>query len=179
MALEADQLHSILKTTASAGTWHWDVKSDVLKGDNRLADIFSTRRRSVNAGVPVDVMLNIIHPHDRRSVFEAIELSVAKKSLFSATYRVMTEDEPRFVKAFGRCFSGPTGLVHVGVVFDLTEFSDDVECQAGRLASFERLDRIAYHLAIHKLATAGGLDSIAEWVQPLIQDVGYRFGENG
>jgi hypothetical protein len=175
--MKPDQIDSALKS-AAPGTWRWDVKNDVLTGDSRMANIFRTSVKPLKAGLPVASVLEIIHPQDRRSVYEALGLSITRKSLFSATYRVIAEHEPRVVKALGRCFIGATGIQHAGVLFDITEFCDDFNDRVA--PSLERLDKIAYHcFAIHQLASTGGLDSITERVQPLIQDVGYRFGEGG
>jgi len=91
-----------LDSGAVIGTWVWDINSDVLKGDARLADLFNADIAETAIGLPLKTFVDAIHPDDRERVMSAITHATENPGPFHSEYRVRgRSDDYRWVSATG------------------------------------------------------------------------------
>lgn len=88
-ASEGEQLRVALDA-AELGVWDWDVTTDHLRGDARVAELH---------GVPLpwfdgrgESVLQRVHPDDRACLEEAIQAALANRSRFLHEFRVLRPD---------------------------------------------------------------------------------------
>lgn len=160
-----------VEAAGRAGTWKWRVEEDVLTGDRRLAEIFGVGFRDIEKGVQVDALLSRVHPEDRPLLEANLARSVETDGEYEATYRLVLDDETRWIHANGKCFatSDGVGKTHVGVVIDISAFRTDPAEEDRRLI----LDRIAHHcLAAYQLSCDGEFDAVCQSTRDLLRMVG-------
>lgn len=91
-----------LDSGAVIGTWVWDVDSDTLRGDARLADLFNADIGETATGLPLRTFVDAIHPEDQARVMAAIAQATENPGPFHSEYRVRGRDEHyRWVSATG------------------------------------------------------------------------------
>jgi two-component sensor histidine kinase/PAS domain-containing protein len=91
-----------LDSGAVIGTWVWDIDSDTLRGDARLADLFDADIAETASGLPLSTFVDAIHPDDQPRVMSAIAHAAENPGPFHSEYRVRGRSgEYRWVSATG------------------------------------------------------------------------------
>jgi PAS domain S-box-containing protein len=118
-----ERLHLALEASVSVGTWDWDMQSNLLYGDERLARLFGLEPQEVLAGIPQETFIESIHPEDREEVSRSIGQAVASGGTYTAEYRTIDgRGSVHWVYARGRCYHHEGRPVRFpGAVMDITD----------------------------------------------------------
>ncbi|QZP31204.1 PAS domain-containing sensor histidine kinase [Pseudomonas sp. DR48] len=119
-----ERVRLALNAGALLGSFVWDVKANVLSGDERFARTFSFPAESNLADLPADLAASRIHPDDLNWVNEQFDKSVATGVPFNAEYRVLRPDGSYlWVQASGCCEFNEQGepFRFPGVLIDIHE----------------------------------------------------------
>jgi len=117
------QLNDAL-TIGSVGTWLWDIDTNVLVADNRLARMFGVNTDDAAIGLPLQTFVESIHEDDRERINEAIAKTVAEDGNFDEEYRTINgNNQIRWVIARGRTeIDDETGhKMFPGAIVDVTD----------------------------------------------------------
>jgi PAS domain S-box-containing protein len=87
-----ERVRLALNAGALLGSFVWDIKSNVLSGDERFARTFSYPAGQSLQNLPQDMAEARIHPDDRTWVQEQVQRSMQTGSAFNAEYRVLRPD---------------------------------------------------------------------------------------
>lgn len=139
-----ERLRLALASSAIVGTWDWDVKNDIIYADRRFAVLYGVDPEIAEAGVPIALYLNGIHPDDREKVGAGIEQAMAEGGAFDMGYRTIDRDGTvRWVTARGRCYMDEAGrpLRFPGVAVDRTAERSREARQAALLKLGDELQR--------------------------------------
>lgn len=99
-----ERVRLALNAGALLGSFVWDIKGNVLSGDERFARTFSYPAEQNLADLPTDIAEAQIHPDDRSWVQEQVDQSVQTGEPFNAEYRVLRPDGSYlWVQASGCC----------------------------------------------------------------------------
>ncbi len=139
----ADNLQLAIRA-AGVGLWAWNVDTDLLMLDERGFDIWGTVRSS--AVTFEDLSLHI-HPADRDRVRAAFKATRAVLGDYEIDFRIMVEEDVRWVSARGRgADEGIVDRVMFGVFLDVTGRKQAEE--ANELLAGEMGHRVKNLLAI-------------------------------
>ncbi|VVN98470.1 Sensor histidine kinase RcsC [Pseudomonas fluorescens] len=119
-----ERVRLALNAGALLGSFVWDIKGNVLSGDERFARTFSYPAEQNLADLPTDIAEARIHPDDRSWVQEQVSQSVETGEPFNAEYRVMRADGSYlWVQASGCCEFNEQGepFRFPGVLIDIHE----------------------------------------------------------
>ena len=119
-----ERVRLALNAGALLGSFVWDIKGNVLSGDERFARTFSSPPEQNLADLPADIAEAKIHPDDRSWVQERVSQSVATGEPFNAEYRVLRPDGSYlWVQASGCCEFNEQGepFRFPGVLIDIHE----------------------------------------------------------
>ncbi|KJZ66745.1 histidine kinase [Pseudomonas fluorescens] len=119
-----ERVRLALNAGALLGSFVWDIKDNVLSGDERFARTFSYPPEQNLADLPMDVAGARIHPDDLSWVQEQIKQSVETGEPFNAEYRVLRPDGSYlWVLASGGCEFNEQGepFRFPGVLIDIHE----------------------------------------------------------
>ncbi|MHC8287109.1 hybrid sensor histidine kinase/response regulator [Pseudomonas sp. XS1P51] len=119
-----ERVRLALNAGALLGSFVWDIKGNVLSGDERFARTFSYPPEQCLADLPTDIAEAQIHPDDRSWVQEQVTQSVETGEPFNAEYRVLRPDGSyTWVQASGCCeFNGQGEPFRFpGVLIDIHE----------------------------------------------------------
>ncbi|WP_150745015.1 PAS domain-containing sensor histidine kinase [Pseudomonas fluorescens] len=119
-----ERVRLALNAGALLGSFVWDIKGNVLSGDERFARTFSYPAEQNLANLPTDIAQAHIHPDDRSWVQEQISQSVETGEPFNAEYRVLRPDGSYlWVQASGCCEFNEQGepFRFPGVLIDIHE----------------------------------------------------------
>ena len=119
-----ERVRLALNAGALLGSFVWDIKGNVLSGDERFARTFSYPTEQNLADLPADIAEAKIHPDDRSWVQERVSQSVATGEPFNAEYRVLRPDGSYlWVQASGCCEFNEQGepFRFPGVLIDIHE----------------------------------------------------------
>ncbi len=113
----ADRLETVLGAT-NTGTWIWDLKTNIVHGDERMRELFGTPERSSEP----ERFFEIIHASDRERVIEATQQARSSGD-YSCEFRIVRPDgEIRWLAGFGRLTRDRQGKqLLVGINYDITE----------------------------------------------------------
>ncbi len=106
---------------AGIGSFDWDLRTDELRWDDRLMEMFGYDRKSF--GGTIAAFNARLHADDVPRVTQALHDAVASCGVFDAEYRVVRPDgETRWVAARGRtiCDGTGRGVRVVGAAYDTT-----------------------------------------------------------
>ncbi|MDB5641438.1 MAG: hybrid sensor histidine kinase/response regulator [Hyphomicrobiales bacterium] len=149
------------------GSWDWDVREDVLMGDERLAELFALDPKLVHNGLPLDRVLYAVHPDDRNDLYISIARSIEFCVGYEATYRIGQDESVRWIHAIGRCYETKLRKRHVGIAFDVTGLRTSLEQEV------LRLDCMAQHcLAAYRLARKARIVHIADAIGASLRKIG-------
>lgn len=121
------------------GTYHWDITTDRVTGDQNFANIFGVLPNE-HAFAPMGDFLNVIHPGDRERVGAEIRSTIENNAPFRSEYRIETVAGERWLLARGaveRVEGAAVGWA--GVVVDITDRKRAEEALA---TSRSRLDYV-------------------------------------
>ncbi|NUT77132.1 PAS domain-containing protein [Pseudomonas sp. C1C7] len=119
-----ERVRLALNAGALLGSFVWDIKANVLSGDERFARTFSFPPGQSLDNLPRDVAEAQIHPDDRSWVQEQVMRSVQTGAPFNAEYRVLRpHGSYLWVQASGCCEFDDQGqpLRFPGVLIDIHE----------------------------------------------------------
>ncbi|CAI9006842.1 MULTISPECIES: hybrid sensor histidine kinase/response regulator [Pseudomonas] len=119
-----ERVRLALNAGALLGSFVWDVKANVLSGDERFARTFSYPAEQNLADLPSEIAEARIHPDDLGWMQEQVRQSVATGEPFNAEYRVLRADGSyRWVLASGCCEFNEQGepFRFPGVLIDIHE----------------------------------------------------------
>ena len=120
-----ERLQLALNSGAVLGSFVWDIKANLLTGDERFARTFSYPAELFERGLPLAAATEIIHPDDIEHVNGQIARTLADGVPYNAEYRIRRPEDGqyRWILASGRCdFDGdgePTRFP--GVLVDIHE----------------------------------------------------------
>jgi len=115
-----------LEATLSAGevgSWIWDIRNNHLMADRNLAKLFGVPE-GATADATLERYIASIHPDDLDEVTRQIDLSVATRRPYRATYRVTDSvNGYRWISARGRVDFDADGApaMLAGVIIDITQ----------------------------------------------------------
>ncbi len=150
-ALHRTQLQ--LEQALSAGlvsTYFWDIKKDLIYGDNMLAQLFSVSPEVAQSGLSLQKLTEAIHPEDSERVMKAISDSVATGKDYAADYRVKNaEGDYRWVAARGRVNYNKEGdpISFPGTLVDISDRKQSEKALAESEEQFRNFGNNIYNLA--------------------------------
>lgn len=119
-----ERVRLALNAGALLGSFVWDIKANVLSGDERFARTFSYPPELPLDNLPQDIAQAHIHPDDRSWVQEQIRQSMETAAPYNAEYRVLRPDGSYlWVLASGCCEFNAQGepFRFPGVLIDIHE----------------------------------------------------------
>lgn len=119
-----ERVRLALNAGALLGSFVWDIKGNLLSGDERFARTFSYPAGYNLGDLPTDFAEARIHPDDRSWVNEQVNQSVTTGEPFNAEYRVLRPDGSYlWVQASGCCEFDEQGepFRFPGVLIDIHE----------------------------------------------------------
>ncbi|WP_374599936.1 ATP-binding protein [Niveibacterium sp.] len=119
---ESEQRLALATQAAGAGIWDWDVVADVLLWDDRMFDLYHTKRDEFSGAY--EAWVSRMHPEDRARAAAELDAALRGAGSFDTEFRIVTpEGEVRHLRALAvivRASDG-TPLHAVGVNRDVTE----------------------------------------------------------
>lgn len=126
---QSEETYARAETIAHIGSWNWDIAGGSLRWSDEIFRIFGLTPQSF--GATYEAFLQSIHPHDRQSVTDAVNASLADPKLpYAVRHRVVRPDGSiRTVQENGAIYRDAAGqpVRMIGTVQDVT---DDVRRDA-------------------------------------------------
>ncbi|HIK14434.1 MAG TPA: PAS domain-containing protein [Leptolyngbyaceae cyanobacterium M33_DOE_097] len=125
--LALQEAHIQLEAALTAGaiyTWRWNIVEDVFAADRNFAHLFGVDPEEAITGVPLEDILNGIHPDDRPRIIASVEQAISTGEHYTEEYRVLNADgEERCVIARGQVEYDANGnpIAFPGALADITE----------------------------------------------------------
>lgn len=135
-----ERLQLALQATNIVGVWDWDLVTDRLKTDARLAKLYGVDAALAERGEPSAAFLSQVHPEDVERLRAEVAQAVRSGDAFSSEYRLVdVEGRIRWVAAQGRCTYGAEGRAvrFPGVIFEVTERREAEEAARKAAADLE------------------------------------------
>jgi PAS domain S-box-containing protein len=113
-----------LEAGGLAGTWDWDLRTNIVHADTRFARLYSVDPARAARGAPLEEFLTGIHPDDVEMLQREIATSLKRGGKFAAEYRLIGADgEVRWVYARGTAHHDTAGrTVRLpGIAIDITD----------------------------------------------------------
>ncbi|MEG4441108.1 PAS domain S-box protein [Microcoleus sp. AT9_B5] len=117
----SERLALSLKSGA-IGCWEWDIRENILFGDDRMYKLFGVTKPS-DSYVVYDIWTNALHPEDRTATETLIHQAVLGQAEYDTEYRVVHPDGSiHFIKASGVVVSDAQGNPQsmFGINFDIS-----------------------------------------------------------
>lgn len=117
---EHERLVAALKASR-AGTWRWNVKTDVVEWDDALCDLYGIKRE--DAPRTSQEFLTLVHPDDRAAALAAIAACVEKGVAADYQFRAVVGEQLRWIydrSTLTRDSDGNPAYMH-GVCLDITD----------------------------------------------------------
>ncbi len=113
-------LHQRYVTMTNGGFYTWDVSKNTFWADDKFAQIMGLTPEELDAGLPAERMMELIHEEDRPLVVEGIKKSVLSGEPFEMVYRILRDNKYVKVVEYGNCFRYADGVatLFTGIVFD-------------------------------------------------------------
>lgn len=121
---DAERVRLALDAGAIIGTWDWDFPTDHFTADERFARSFGLDLEQCRTGLPIERVVETVHPDDKPALMAAIEEAIGRGGAYAHQYRVRRADgRYHWVEANGRVDLAPDGtaLRFPGVLLDVTE----------------------------------------------------------
>jgi hypothetical protein len=152
-------LQHALDAVEVAGTWDWDIVSDLVTADTFVALLFNVDPEEAAAGLPLSAFVAGIHPDDQEHVHTLILRSIEEDSPFVAEYRVRSADGvTRWVLDRGYTLRDDAGrpVRGRGIIVDITwSRTGRLTLPTGeRAAHMPPLEQAAEHLLAARQALA-------------------------
>jgi hypothetical protein len=151
------------------GRWDWDIPNDRIYADAIVALLFNVDPAAAEAGAPLGLFLNGVHPDDRKKTADLIARRTAAGRSYVQEYRVNSADGvTRWVLARGLIRLDGAGRPQSGTGF-LIDITRD---RAEEAAYAARMDAPSGHLieraAEHCLAVRS---AVRELPEPLLHNM--------
>ena len=124
LRISNERVDLALNSGAVLGTWVWDVQSDIVTGDDRLAKTFGLDVDSTIEGIPINDYIEAIHPEDKFFLEEAIAKSLINGGPYRAEYRIKSpEGIWKWIEANGYCELNEQGspIRFPGILIDIDD----------------------------------------------------------
>ncbi len=147
---------------AHFGNWEWDIAADRLTWSQELYRIFGVERETFDA--TFDAYIELVHPHDRRRVNDAIRASVQSAAPFIFEHRILLDEETaRTLRCHGEPVVDDDGKVVrlFGVCQDITEIA---ESERGKRSPEDRFRNAFEHAPIGVALVAIEGDRLGEFL---------------
>jgi PAS domain S-box-containing protein len=169
---------------AGIGTWSWDTATGIQSADAWARKILGLLP---NTPITADMVMQSIHPDDRKRVNQAVHEAIAKRGTYEAEFRVIWPNgDIRWVQERGRVVYDAKGhpLRLIGIVMDITERKQRelLDSALRRISSainsglkFEEIVQTAIKGGMEALGADVGLASFKEnehWTMSYGQDIG-------
>lgn len=105
---------------ADMGTWFQDIRSGLLKWDDRCYSVFGVDR---NSPLTYENFLELVHPEDRKRTEAAVHKAITEFQHYDIEYRIVKRDgEIRWISAKGQAYAGRDGTTECmqGIAIDIT-----------------------------------------------------------
>ncbi len=100
-----------LEASHSFGIWDWDVVRNLFTADSRFGALYGLTAEEARQGVPLERIIERIHPDDVDRIGEAIRAALKQGGPYHQEFRVVLEDgSVRWISAKGNVQMGPTGI---------------------------------------------------------------------
>ncbi|MDR7191546.1 PAS domain-containing hybrid sensor histidine kinase/response regulator [Luteimonas terrae] len=121
---DAERVEMALAAGAIVGTWFWDIPRNRVTIDDALADAFGLDPSVSRDNLPLEQILEYVHPDDRPGVSAAIADAIARGGRYAHAYRTLgTDRQYRWIEAIGRVDLDADGnaIGFPGVLIDIEE----------------------------------------------------------
>ncbi|WP_329611041.1 PAS domain-containing hybrid sensor histidine kinase/response regulator [Pseudomonas sp. KNUC1026] len=100
---DAERVQLALAAGAIIGTWFWHLPSDCFTIDEQFAVSFGMPPQGPRHGLPLQQVIETVHPDDRPGLIEAINAAIARGGAYAYQYRVRRADgHYHWIEANGR-----------------------------------------------------------------------------
>ncbi len=136
--------------SAQIGIWEWDIIQNTLTWDEQMYELYGLPKETQDE--PYSTWVNALHPDDRQSAEEALQLARQGKQDFHVQFRVIWLDHSiHWIQGAGSVERDPTGLPlrMVGVNWDITKekISEEVLRELGKL-QMATMDSLSAHICV-------------------------------
>ncbi|WP_422928167.1 PAS domain-containing protein [Singulisphaera sp. PoT] len=166
-----DRIAMSLEASEFAGTWDWDLVTNLLVADERFARIYQVDPELAAKGATLELFTKTIHPEDLKRIIPSIERTIQLGSPFAEEYRIIRPDGTvRWVVSRGRTRLDREGkpVRFSGVAIDITERKVAEESAQAARAEAEEANRTKDQFLAtlsHELRTP--LNAIVGWAKIL------------
>ncbi|MDH5560690.1 MAG: PAS domain S-box protein [Deltaproteobacteria bacterium] len=119
--IRSDQSLANAQEIAKVGSWHLDMKKDILTWSDETYRIFGFQ---IGETVSNDIFFGFVHPDDRDKVNQAFQNSLRDKTTYEITHRILLKNGSiKYVNERCRTFFDEDGkpLYSLGAVQDITQ----------------------------------------------------------
>jgi signal transduction histidine kinase len=149
-----ERIQLALNSGAVLGSFVWDIKANLVTGDERFARTFAFPVEHAQQGMPLESAMRIIHPDDLARVHEQITRTIEQSVPFNTEYRIRRAEDSEYlwILASGRCDYGDDGQPSrfPGVLVDIHErkVAEDALLQLTRNLEQRVDDAVAARIAV-------------------------------
>ncbi|MDR6992728.1 PAS domain-containing protein [Luteimonas sp. 3794] len=121
---DAERVEMALAAGAIVGTWFWDIPRNRVTIDDALADAFGLDPSVSRDNLPLEQILEYVHPDDRPGVSAAIADAIGRGGRYAHAYRTLGKDRQyRWIEAIGRVDLDADGIAvgFPGVLIDIEQ----------------------------------------------------------
>ena len=141
----------LLATQSSEiGIWEWDIVQNKLTWDAQMYALYGLPKESQDE--PYSTWVNALHPDDRQSAEEALQLARQGKQDFHVQFRVIWPDQSiHWIQGAGSVEQDPTGLSFrmVGVNWDIThEKNSEQVLRESEQLQMAIMDSLSAHICV-------------------------------
>ncbi|WP_345840385.1 PAS domain-containing protein [Sphingomonas oligophenolica] len=105
-----ERLQMALNASGDVGTWEWDLTTDTVVGDERMARLYGVDPTLAQVGAPASAYIAHIHPDDFPAFSAAMQAAFAREGAVSHEFRLALPDgTERWLSVRGRANNGPDG----------------------------------------------------------------------
>ena len=176
-------LQHALDAVEIAGTWEWDIASDLVRADTFVALLFNVDPGEAAVGLPLSTYIGGMHRDDREHVHSLIRRCIDEDTPFVAEYRVISADGvTRWILDRGHIIRDPAGRAvrGRGVIIDITwsrtgKFTSAIGDTA---TSVSPLEQAAEHaLAMQQVIAQLRDPALKAQADTLLMDLGQRLAQ--
>ncbi len=124
-----ERLALALEVGGALGVWSWDLVSNLVSGDARLAKGLGLTEAEMKAGVSPERLAALVHPEDREGYDRAFRRAVETGEPLEAEYRVSDGEREVWVLSRGGVLPGEDGTPArlSGMTIDITKIKEAEE----------------------------------------------------
>lgn len=149
------------------GIYNWDIAADRVYGDTAVAFLFGLEPGSVDGGLPIECIVERIHPADRDDFIQAFQTAVITASALQVQCLIRTSSEEYAeIVVHGRCFFESGAPRYLSGVLHALPAQDESNAALSHLVTAHAL----YEREGHKQEANWVLDLLARIVKPEFED---------